>query len=48
MLGSEGRGGYRNVVGMVVDNAHRAVRLDPHHGAYADIKPYSFLNLLMR
>ncbi len=30
--------GYRNMVGMVADIAHRAARLNPHHGADAAIK----------
>ena len=30
--------GYRNMVGMVADIAHRAARLNPHHGAEAGIK----------
>lgn len=30
--------GYRNMVGMVADIAHRAARLNPHHGADAALK----------
>lgn len=30
--------GYRNMVGMVADIAHRAARLNPHHGAEAATK----------
>lgn len=30
--------GYRNMVGMVADIAHRAARLNPHHGLHAAVK----------
>lgn len=30
--------GYRNMVGMVADIAHRAARLNPHHGVEAAVK----------
>lgn len=30
--------GYRNMVGMVADIAHRAARLNPHHGAQAGLR----------